>query len=308
MQRHAKVRLVVIGDGCATPLLAGRDLDFLSVADESAALRAVDDFAPDVVVFDLLRFDAAATRALAARACTVNLSPIFDSMAEVALMFHRTAKAGTQWAAGPELRASLGYAVVSSHTARIPEPVFEHHASDPTLSLAISMGGTDAANKTLRVLEELKQCPSRLLIWLLLGEGYAHSYQHLVDTMRGSHHEIILAKTNASMWRVLHLCSLVLLAAGTTTYEAAYAGIPSINLLENPSNYFLIEELVEKNAALCAGRSFDESLRALNRLITDLDGDRPRLRAMHRAAQSLVDGQGAARIADEIAAFHAARA
>ena len=307
MKRHSQVRLVVIGDGCATPLLAGGQLDFTAVPDEPAALKVVDEFAPDIIFFDLLHFDPAATRALATCATTVNLSPIFNAMAEIALMFHRTARPGANWPVGPEIRTGLNYAVVSSHTARIPETVFEHHAGDPALSIAISMGGTDAANKTRRVLEQLKGCPSRLLIWLLLGEGYAHSYQDLVDTMRGSHHEIILAKTNASMWRVLHLCSLAILAAGTTTYEAAYAGIPSVNLLENPANYFLIEELVDKGAALCAGRSFDESLRSLNNLIAALNADRPRLRAMHRVAQSLVDGGGAARIADETAAFHTAR-
>jgi spore coat polysaccharide biosynthesis predicted glycosyltransferase SpsG len=310
MARRAQVRLVVIGDGCATPLLAGRGIDFLSVNDEAGALQAAEAFAPDVIVFDLLRFDVSATRQLALRAMTVSLSPIFDSMAEVALMFHRSEIANPAWPlhpVGPKLRGGLQYAVVSSHTTRIPGEVFEHHAADPTLSLAISMGGTDAANKTLRVLEELKQCSAPLLIWLLLGEGYAHSYQSLVDTMQGSHHEIILAKTNNSMWRILHLCSLVLLAAGTTTYEAAYAGIPSINLLEHSHTAYLIEELVQKGVAICAGKNFEDSLKALNAHIEALNLDRARLRSMHRAAHSLLDGKGAERIIEEILAFHAAR-
>lgn len=307
MRRHAEVRMVVIGDGCATPLLAGRDLDFVTAPDETAAVAACEHFAPDVIVFDLLRFDRERTRALAAKATAVNLSPIFDSMGEMALMFHRTSKTGSAWPAGIELRSGLKYSVVSTHAARIPDAVFEHHASDRTLSLAIAMGGTDAANKTLRVLKELKECPARLLIWILLGEGYAHSYQDLVETMRGSRHEIILAKTNDSMWRVLHLCSLAVLAAGTTTYEAAYAGIPSINLLETGTNAFLIEELVENGAAVQAGTTFADSLLALNGVVASLDADRPRLRAMHKTAQALIDGRGAIRIAEEIASFHAAR-
>ncbi len=307
---RAEVKFIVIGDGCAEPLLAGRALDFIADADVGTARVWFREFAPAIVVLDLLTLERDFCRAIAASALAVGLSPIFDGMEELALCFHRTAQLGPDWhfAPGrPELRAGLEYAVVSSHTTRIPELVFEHHASDPTLSIAISMGGTDAANKTLRVLERLKELPQRLLIWLLLGEGYGHSYQALVDTMRGSRHEIILAKTNDSMWRILHLCSLVVLAAGTTTYEAAFAGIPSINLLENGRSYFLIEELVAKGAALCAGHSFDESLGALNGLIAGLDADRPRLRAMHRAAQTLIDGQGADRIAAEILAFQAAR-
>ncbi len=303
---RAEVKFIVIGDGCAEPLLLGRGLDFIADADEAAARVCFREFAPAIVVLDLLTLDREFCRALAVGALTVGLSPIFDGLENLALCFHRTAQPGPDWhfsPGRPELRAGLRYAVVSAHTTRIPEPVFEHHAADPTLSIAISMGGTDAANKTLRVLDQLKKLPQRLLIWLLLGEGYGHSYQALVDTMRGSRHEIILAKTNDSMWRILHLCSLAILAAGTTTYEAAYAGIPSITLLENSGSYFLIQELVEKGAALCAGHTFAESLAALNPLIAALDSDRARLREMHRAAQSLIDDRGAARIADEILAF-----
>lgn len=304
---RAVVKFVAIGDGCAAALLEGYGFEFVADATEDSARKIAADFQPDIVFLDLLRLDREFTHHLSKTATLIGLSPIFDCMDELPLVFHRTAHRDPRWPGNVEFRCGLQYAVVGTHCRRVPEEVFELHAAEPQLSIAVSMGGTDAANKTVQVLRQLREHTRPLLIWALLGEGYAHGYEELVGQMRGTPHEIIFAKTNDSMWRVLHMCSLVILAAGTTTYEAACAGLPSVNLLEAATSRFLVAELVEKGAAICDGSAFPEALAALPSHIADLEADRPRLRAMHRAAQSLVDGKGAARIADEALAFHTAR-
>ena len=305
---RAQVKFIAIGDGCAAALLEGRGFEFVADATEDSARKIAAEFAPDIVFLDLLRLDRELTRHLAKCATIIGLSPILDCMDELPLVFHRTAHRDPRWPSTVEFRCGLQYAVVGAHCRRVPEDIFEHHAAEPQLSIAVSMGGTDAANKTVQVLSKLREHKSPLLIWALLGEGYAHSYEELVGQTRGTPHEIIFAKTNDSMWRVLHMCSLVILAAGTTTYEAARAGLPSINLLATPRNAFLIAELAARGAAICDAVGFDEALANLNNHLNALDTNRDRLRAMHRAGQALVDGRGAARIAAESIAFHHARA
>ncbi len=304
---RAEVKFIAIGDGCATTLLEGRGFDFIADATEDSARKIVAEFKPNIVFLDLLRLDRAFTRELAQSSTVVGLSPIFDCMDELPLVFHRTAHRDPRWPGGVEFRCGLQYAVVGANCRRVPEEVFQLHAAEPQLSIAISMGGTDAANKTVQVLRRLREHTRPLLIWALLGEGYAHGYEELVSQTRGTPHEIIFTKTNNSMWRVLNMCSLVVLAAGTTTYEAACAGLPSVNLLEAATSRFLVAELVERGAAICDGTAFIEALAALPAHIAALDSDREKLRAMHRAASALVDGRGAARIADEALKFHTAR-
>jgi len=301
---HATVRIVVIGDGCADALLTRRGFDFRSVRSEEEAMAEVRSFAPEVVTLDMLRFDRERCRALASSSTTVSLSPVFDALDEVALFFHRTQQLGPEWKPGPQVRAGLQYSVVSSHCTPIPSEIFHHHLEPECLSIAISMGGTDAANHTIRVLETLKAAERQWLVWVLLGEGYAHSYQAIVDLMKGSRHEIILAKTNDSMWRILRTCSVAVLAAGTTTYEAAHAGLPAINLLSDPAKYFLIQELVEAGACIGAPVDFETGLRSLNEHLIRLDDDRTLLAQMHERGPALIDGAGADRIAAEIIAFH----
>ena len=307
MRETALVKLVVIGDAYVKNLLADRDLDYTIVTRDDQAMRLFREFMPDVVVFDLMYLDETDFQLIRRSTMTVSLSPIFNCLSGVDVVFHRTAILGENWSVDstrPLVKSGLEYAVVSEYCCRIPEEVYRRNLELETLSVAISMGGTDAANKTLQVLNTIKSIPEKLLVWVLLGEGYSHSYEQLVECMRGSEHEIILAKTNDSMWRILSTCSLAILAGGTITYEAVYAGLPSINTLETKKHFFLIQELVERGVCLCAGHTFPESMSVLNDMIEYLNGNRHKLLVMYQRSKRLIDDLGVQRIVSEIQQYY----
>lgn len=310
MSAHAAVRLVVIGDEVVEGLLIGRNLEWDVVADDASAAAAADAFQPDIVFWDLLQIDDAAYRRISAGRTAASICPIFSHQHAVDLVFHRTDRVGDadtrDWAG--ELRAGLRYSVVRDEVTRITETAFAANLRQQTLSVAVSMGGGDADNKTLAVLQAMRFLPRRMLLWVLLGEGYGHSYEALVDCVKQNpQHEIILAKTNDSMWRVLGACSVAILAGGTTTYEAAAAGLPSINIFDHESQTFLVEELVEYGACLSAGAPTQPAILEAVAMLVRLEDRREELMAMHRRCRGLIDGRGAHRIASETLAFHRAK-
>jgi spore coat polysaccharide biosynthesis predicted glycosyltransferase SpsG len=303
------VRMVVVGDGYVECLLAGRDLHYEVHADEREILAACERFQPQVVVLDMLSIPPVVLAALRQRAMLVSLSPVFSGLSAMDMVFHRTVHLGADWhfddAVPPELRCGLEYAVVRENCVRIPEEIYCRTLEQDPLSIVISMGGTDAGNKTLQALEAIAQVRSRLLIWALLGEGYAHSYQPLVECVQqNQRHEIILAKTSDSMWRVMQSCALAVLAGGTITYEAAYAGLPSINVFEDASHLYLVRELVERGIGISAGYPLPDAFDVAAANIAHLDRSRGELLAMHKSSHSAIDGQGCTRIADELTQYY----
>lgn len=303
LKSRCSVRMLVIGDETAENLLNSYSIDFTISANVQQVTQHFNDFYPDLVVFDLIELDFEIVRLICDRCKTVSLSPIFNAIQLVNAVFHRTRVHGNNWgidSSGPEIRSGLQYAIISDHCTQVSENAYRENLAHKTLSVAISMGGADAANKTLAILEKVSNIQEPILIWALLGEGYAHSYEDLVRSVRGSKHEIILAKTNDSMWRILNTCSLAILASGTTTYEAVHAGIPSINTLETEDNYFLIKELVDNGACIYAGSTFEESLNAIPGIISRFCNDREALSKIHKNSRDLIDGRGAVRVADEI--------
>ncbi len=309
LSKRVPVDVLAIGDlEVIEPLLRGRGLTFWVEANLAGALPLYRRLNPQVVVFDTMEFPVDDFLAIKRDTMTVSLSPAFNCQPHVHLVFHRTQYL-TQDLIGlgssVTIRRGLDYVVLRETCHKIPEDTYIRNLNRGPLAVAISMGGVDATNHTLQLLTSISQLSTPLLLWVLLGEGYAHSYQALVDCVSAdTRHEIILAKTTDSLWRVMETCSLAILAGGITTYEAAFAGLPSINLLRNDLGPPLLKELVERGVGIPAGPPFLAALPQVNAELVRLEQSRPELLQMHRSANGLIDGRGAERIANEIEEFY----
>lgn len=298
----ATVIVVLIGDASAAKVLADLDVAHHRVASDAEAAALVEAHRPALVVFDTLAIEEEAFRRMQAGRRTASTSPIFAHQAEVDASFSRASdEPDPKLRALPDLhRRGLEYTVVGLHARAIDHAKYVDGLYRDPLNIGISMGGADAANRTLTVLAEILETARPLLLWVMLGEGYAHSYEDLVAAVRRDRrHEVILARTTRSMWTVLDRCSLLILAGGVTTYEAAYAGMPSINLLDSESERFLLRDLEDAGAVSAIERSgaWGDALR--EELAAAVE-DRDRLFLMHRRCGQLIDGRGASRIAREL--------
>ncbi len=307
MARRADVHVVLIGEEQIGRVLLDGQAAYTVVADDTASLAVCRRRRPDVVIFDLLSFDDTGFRAMADRCRMVCLSPIFDRLDQVDLAFSRAASPEHIKLAGrekPVVRTGSRYATTAPHCRRGSSSTYQRQLALNPLAVGICMGGADAANNTLRVLEAVRSVPAAMLYWVLLGEGYVHSYQQLIDCVNADRrHEVILAKTRDSMWRILGGCSVVILAGGITNYEAAYAGIPSIITLADDGERWLLQELIDAEVCRYAGAPLEAGLPGIRDTLTHLNRRRDELLAMHRRCHGLIDGRGARRIADEILAF-----
>jgi len=255
---------------------------------------------PDVRLFDLIYldadvFDLALTGSRRA-VLTASLSPVFDHMNRVEVMFSRSHHAEAP--PGVVAYGGLQYSIFGENCTVIGDLAYRQTLNNPVISIAVCMGGSDAANKSLAVLRALSQYGPPALIWVLLGEGYAHSYTGLAACSHGSpQQEVILAKTNRSLWRIMSDCSVAILAGGLTTIEAVYAGLPTINLFERPEHAeSMAGELFDIGACLNGGMFTEESLSSMTDILRELDQDRDRLWQMHRRCHGLVDALGCDRV------------
>jgi len=303
----AEVMIHASGDDCLTPLLGAGAVPWRRVGSDHELVTSVRTHGADVTVCDMLDLDSDAFTALERVAPVCSLSPVFTGNPRARAVFHRSRvippevleadpEAGARW------RADRRYAVIRAECQRIGTQRFTRSvAPGRPLHVAISMGGGDADNRTLEVIRSLREVRTPTVFWVLLGEGYAHSYAQLVEAVSAQpEHEIILARTRRAMWRVLAQCGLAILASGTTTYEAAYAGLPGVNLVESARARCMVEELCALGACLALEGELEESLRALPELLSALNTDRSALVRMHEAGRAALDKRGADRIAREI--------
>lgn len=296
-------RVYLLGEPSGPALFRHGGLDFTVCDSDDALAGEIAAAEAGIVVYDMLRLEADAFAAIRDRGpLTVSLSPVFDRLDGVDLLFHRTRHEDPAWVGAspfPRIIKGLDYTIVSDRCRRIPRRLYRAHLAQTPLSVAISMGGADAPNRTLDILNALKEAACSLLIYVALGEAYTHSYEALVKAVSGTKHEVILVKSNESMWRVLQNSSLVICSAGMTTYEAAYVGMPSINLPLHPDRNYLIQELADAGA--CRVFSGDPAgYRQMRDLIEHWEQHRDEMLTMHDTATRLVRPHGAHRVARAI--------
>jgi spore coat polysaccharide biosynthesis predicted glycosyltransferase SpsG len=303
---HA-VEIIAIADEVFRPILAtsGASLIFAK-SDEQAAEHALARPA-DATVFDLVDADDSAFRAMrAASSVTASISPVFRHGRDVDLFFTRGSPPhGLE--NGPVIHAGLDFAIINRHCRPIGEAAFAAATVQTPLPVMISFGGADAENHSRLMAEALGAVGTPLLLWLMLGDGYQHSHDELVSSLRAiPHHEIILARTNRSMWSVAANCAVGILTSGMSTLEAVYAGLPviSVRRANDPANDV---RAAYEDACLDGGSFIDGTFQRAIDIVTALESDRSKLTDLRRAASGLIDGKGAGRVLSAIEAFADAR-
>lgn len=94
---------------------------------------------------------------------------------------------------------------------------------------------------------------------------------------------------------------LALVAAGSTVWELARCGVPSVCVSVAPNQRVVGEGVARAGAGLDAGTAAETTPAALVAAVFALHDDGLRLAAMSRAARALVDGRGVLRVIDALA-------
>lgn len=163
--------------------------------------------------------------------------------------------------------------------------------------ILVSCGGSDpakAAIDVLALLERLRDVP--LHIRMLLGplgtdlQYTAHS-THTITIVRGAR----------DMEMHLNWADIAILAAGTTQWEAAYLGCPFIALIIADNQLNGARGFAEAGGSMAIDWRAERHPGTFLKAFQSLQRDAKAREVMSRCAQSLIDGQGAARIAGRMA-------
>lgn len=303
------VKLLVLGDRSGVHLIDEAGIPWRQCATDGEAVSQALEAQPKVIVFDTLDFDPTAFDQVPKDLVKVSLSPVFSRMAQMDHLFHRTQIEPPAWAGQnpfPQIHKGFEFAILPPWLKRISTEHYQEQLAEDRLAVAISMGGTDAPNRTLQLLKLFGQSRSRLVLYVALGDAYTHSFGELLACAAENRQEVILLKSNESMWRVLKNVSLVLCAGGLTTYEAAFIGLPAINILQQADWAYLFEELAQAGACHTIVPSPDHLPQAVD-LVMKLAHDHRILTQMHLATNGLIPDGGSNRIARLLSAFNSSQ-
>jgi UDP-2,4-diacetamido-2,4,6-trideoxy-beta-L-altropyranose hydrolase len=164
--------------------------------------------------------------------------------------------------------------------------------------ILVTLGGGDPDNVTEKVLGALNILPSRELeVVAVVGSNNPHLVR-LSEAVRRLTFPVRIVRDAEDMPALMAWADLAISAAGSTTWELAFLGLPALLLILAKNQEEIARELDGVGAAINLGWASHTDEDRIARALTVLGGDRDRRESMAARGRSLVDGKGVWRVLD----------
>ncbi len=163
----------------------------------------------------------------------------------------------------------------------------------PVSEILVSCGATDPANATTVVIDALDEVAHDAVVTIVLSSRAPH-VEAVRKRLRGNARLLLDVRNMAEL---MTNADLAIGAPGSTTYERAVLGLPSILVTLADNQRGIARLMVEAGAAVDAGMLDEGFAPRLRRLVAIHLADGAGRQRLAQAASMLVDGRGAVRIA-----------
>jgi UDP-2,4-diacetamido-2,4,6-trideoxy-beta-L-altropyranose hydrolase len=165
-----------------------------------------------------------------------------------------------------------------------------------SLRVLITMGGADAPNATALVLAALNRVSAaELTIRVLVGAANPH--RHALEAIAAaSGHAIELIVDSPQPSEVMRWADLAIAAAGTTTWELACLGVPTLLLITAENQKAVAEPMAALGGAFYLGLAADQNETTLAEALQPWLTIAQARTALGERARTIVDGDGVRRI------------
>jgi len=171
-------------------------------------------------------------------------------------------------------------------------------AARPTLLVA--MGGSDPHGLTLRAAQALTQIDPTWRVRFVIGSGMQEAQKIAAAVVALSPRYETVEHADDLAIEYAH-ADLGLCAFGVTAYEMAAFGVPALYLGLTQDHAMSARAFDEAGMGQLLGTIADVTDEQIAQAVNDLLHDAPRRRLMRKVGLSLVDGEGAGRIAADLA-------
>jgi len=185
---------------------------------------------------------------------------------------------------------------------------WQRQIPDVARKVLVTLGGADPDNVTGKVIEAL--APLDIEVKVVVGGSNPHlpELQKAVETMKAQPAEIELVINPADMPGLMAWADLAIAAGGSTAWELAFMGLPSLFVILAENQVGIATELESAGFGVCLGRGIDLGIEAFSGRIStreqnpniffDFMNNKSLRQQISLDCKNLVDGGGAKRLAE----------
>jgi len=178
------------------------------------------------------------------------------------------------------------------------------HIQKEVKKVLITFGGSDPLNFTHVILKTIKENISDykdLEFNVIIGPGFRNLNQ--IEEISSKLRNVNLIINPGNIIEIIQRTDVAISAAGSTTYELACMGIPSIIFVVANNQELLAEEMGNMGFVISKGHISSFNVRSFLSSLNELINNYSIRKKMHEKATSTFDARGAERCANEIIRF-----
>jgi UDP-2,4-diacetamido-2,4,6-trideoxy-beta-L-altropyranose hydrolase len=159
--------------------------------------------------------------------------------------------------------------------------------------VVVTVGGSDPGNATVRVIEALQLCALRLELQAVIVAGAGNPHLPSLESALAGSQAIELRSNVNDMPSLMAWADVAITAAGSTCWEAAFLGLPSMTLIVADNQEGVARGLEQAGATINLGWHGNLPARRVASELDDLLPAQSRRQRMSENGRALVDGNGA---------------
>jgi UDP-2,4-diacetamido-2,4,6-trideoxy-beta-L-altropyranose hydrolase len=160
----------------------------------------------------------------------------------------------------------------------------------------VSLGGADPDNVTLKVIQALQLVEVEELEAVVVVGGSNPHYENLKMAVQDSRSPIRLQRNVTNMPELMAWADVAISAGGTTCWELAFMGLPSILLILAENQRAIAEKLATLNLAVNLGWHQDVKEQEIASTLSQLLQSAEQRAKIIKVSQQIVDGEGSSKI------------
>jgi UDP-2,4-diacetamido-2,4,6-trideoxy-beta-L-altropyranose hydrolase len=207
---------------------------------------------------------------------------------------------GLHYPAEPTTRLLRGPSYALLRSEFLAWQGWQRKTPDLARKILVTMGGSDPANATLKVLNALGQISGPGLEIIAVIGASNPNYEDLQRYSLPAACPLLpnfrLLRNASSMPELMAWADAAVSAAGTTAWELAFMGLPSLLLVTAQNQARSAAGLAAVGVATSAGWHADTGEAELSEALAGLFGNPQQRASMSLAGRALIDGQGAQRV------------
>lgn len=164
--------------------------------------------------------------------------------------------------------------------------------------ILVTFGGSDPDNVTLKVIQSLLFMSNDLEVIVVVGGSNPH-YKKL-KSVTESNSAISIQQNVNNMPELMAWANIAIAAGGSTNWELAFMGLPSIVITIADNQKAIAAELDRQGVIINLGWHQDVTIEQISLVLRELIGDRHKREDMSQKGRKLVDGNGASRVASQM--------